>query len=195
MAATGALPNSSATPYAAITDVTDLRDYRQWADLFNDDNTRLTSAVAVQNHALTLRALRWASAQIESAVTVGMRYKPEDLIELTESQIIPIAQGGDGIQSAFVVAKEMLINLTVDLAFWWLKKRRYASIKPDQISGAQEALDTLEYLRRGERVFPILDSQDAGVGADVVPLDIETDVQTAAEPISVRAGRFFGMRR
>lgn len=194
MAATGATPNSSFTAYAGVADCTDLRDWRQWADYLNDDNTRPASAAAVQSSLLLGRALKWASGEIESAVTVGKRYKPEDLIELTEAQVIPTAQGGDGVQTGSVVAKELLIALTVDLAFWWCVKRRKSGIKPSEVAGVEEALDKLERLRLGERVFPINDTQDAGL-PDVTPLDSWTDPATAAEPISVRASRFFGSRR
>lgn len=193
MAYTGATPNSSFFAYASAVDCTDLRDWRQWADCINDDNTRPVNAGAVQGSNLLLRALKWASAEIESAVTVGQRYRPEDLLELTENQIITTAQGGDGVQTGPVVAKELLIALTVDLAFWWLKKRRFPGIKPDQVSGVEEAFDKLERLRLGERVFPIGATQDAGL-PDVVTTDANRTIVDTSEPITSRASRFFGCR-
>lgn len=170
---------SATSAYAAATDCTALRDWRQWADYLKDDNTRHASAGAVEGDANVARALRWASAELESAVTIGNRYKPSDLTDMAAST---------------TVSKELLINLVVDLAFWWVVKRRKPGIKPDQVAGVGEALDMLERLRLGERVFPFTDTQSAGL-PDVVALDEETHVETAAEPVSVRANRFFGVRR
>lgn len=192
--ATGATPNSAINPYATAADLTDLRDWRWLADRLSDDNTRPANAAAVQAHSLVARALRWASAEIESAVTCGNRYRPEDLIELTETQTVPTAQGGDGSTQGYVVAKEMVIGLCCDLAAWWLEKRRKPGAKPETVAGVAEAFATLDRLRIGERVFPIADSQSAGL-PDVVAVEESTDLEQAGIPMTERAIRFFGGRR
>ena len=200
--ATGASPNSSITAYATGEDMLQSRDWRQVADLLQDPTTRTGASTSPASRVAALalfttedavgyRALRWASGQIEAAVTCGARYSPEDMLELTESQTASQAQGGG---SGYTVARDLIVGLCCDLAFWWLVKRRKPGVKPDQVAGVQEALDLLERLRLGERVFPIGESQQAGL-ASVVPLDTETRVTEAAEPLSVRAGRFFGSRR
>lgn len=199
MAAIGSPPNSSFTGYCAAADLVAHRDYRQWADLVNDDNTRLADAAAVTTNASTTdgvlyRAIRWASGMIEAAVTTGNRYRPEDLLELFDLQTIPAVQGGNGSTTGYTVGRDLLVGLCVDLAYWWATKRRFPGKKPEDVSGAEEALELLERLRIGERIFPIAATQDAGL-AEVTPIDFETNVRDSADPITVRAGRFFGSRR
>lgn len=198
MPISGATPNSSFTGYCTGADLVAARDLRQWGDCLNDDNTRATEAQvlssAVNIDGTLYRAIRWASGTIEAAVTAGMRYRPEDLLELMESQTIPASQNGDGVTVGFVVGRDLLVGLACDLAYWWAVKRRKVGAKPEQIAGVAEALDLVERLRLGERIFPIRDTQDAGLAA-VTPMDEFRNAECEAVPITLRASRFFGSGR
>lgn len=204
MPSTGSLPNSSVVAYASGDDMVAARAWTQLADLLVDPTTRTGTVTPPNSSAAVIttfttvdglgyRALRWASAQIEAAVTAGQRYKPEDLQTLAQLQIIPIAQGGDGSTTAFMVGRDLLVGLCCDLAFWWLTKRRKPGVRPEQVSGVYDALAMLDALARGERIFPFTETQAAGL-PEVAVLDRETDISQASEPLSVVASRMFGHR-
>jgi len=202
--ASGSLPRSSVTAYATGADMVASRDYRQIADLLTEPSTRTaqasppSTAAEVETYFTTsnatgYRALRWASGQIEAAVTIGGRYLPEDLQELSEAQVIPTPQGGDGSTTAYMVGRDLLVGLTCDLAFWWLCKRRKPGIKAEDVAGASEALDMLDMMRRGDRIFPIQETQEAALPEVVTTID-GVLIEDSAEPVSLRADRFFGLR-
>jgi hypothetical protein len=204
MPATGATPYSSVTAYATGADMVANRDWRALADFLTDPSdsttnpTRPTTQAAVltiftTQDAIGYRALRWASAQIEAAVTAGQRYQPEDLLVMTQQQIIPTAQGGDGVLTGYMVGRDLLVGLACDLAFWWLVKRRKSGIRPEEVSGVWDALDMLDRLKGGERIFPFQETQLAGL-PETSALDDYTDVTQAAVPVSVTASRLFGQR-
>lgn len=204
MSVTGAAPNSSVVAYANGTDMVANRPWTHLADLLVEPSTRAGAPSPPDSSAAVVtlldtadsvgyRALRWASAEIEAAVTCGGRYKPEDLRELLEVQVIPTAQGGDGVTTAYMVGRDLLVGLCCDLAYWWLVKRRKPGVKPKDVAGAEEALYKLQDLRTGERIFPFADTQDAGL-PEVAALDSETNITQAATPMSVVASRFFGDR-
>lgn len=171
--------NSASSAYASGTDLVEARDWRAVGDLIKDDNTRPASSGAVAVATIVTTALKNASGQIEMAATAGARYQPEDLSALAAGSTV----GGAALK-----------GLTCDLAFWWLSKRRKPGARPEDVAGVPEALDCLDRLRNGERIFPFTETQEAGL-ADVVALEEGLDVREAAEPLSERASRFFGSRR
>lgn len=176
--------NSSATAYALPTDLTDLRSWVAIADLLEDPATstalptRTLSRSAVEAHALVARSLKWASGEIESAMTVGQRYDPLDL---------------QALQASGAVGREMLIGLTCDLAFWWLTKRRKTGARMQDIAGVYDAFEKLDRLKHGENIFSFADSQQAGL-PEVSPLDALGDVTVDSVPVTQNASRLFGCR-
>jgi hypothetical protein len=193
MPAIGSLPNSSYFAYATPADLLIYHDTRQIADTLKDDDTREASGNIATNP-VVLAMLRTASAEVEAAVTTGNRYRPEDLLEMFDSAIIPENQGGDGILTGTVVGGELLKKLTCDLAFWNLCKRRRQGLRPEAVSGALEALDLLERLRIGERIFPIAETQDAGL-PEAAPLTSDAQaIKRSKISMAERAPRFFGHR-
>jgi hypothetical protein len=176
--------NSSLTAYALPTDLTDLRSWVAIADLLEDPSTstalptRTLNRAAVEAHALVARSLKWASSEIESAVTAGQRYDPLDLQALLASSS---------------VGAELLKGLTCDLAFWWLTKRRKTGAKIQDIAGCWDAFEKLDRLKAGERIFPFADAQSAGL-PEVSPLDANGDVVRDSVPVTQNAFRMFGCR-
>ncbi len=160
-------PLSSSTPYCSNTLFTTFHDWRNVADLLSDDDTRLADEATVQGNAKLATLLLVASGEVEAACLVSGRYTPSDLNALNGS------------------TQALLQKLTADLAFWRITQRRWPDANPSGVAGAQAALDLLERLRLGERIFGLQEVADAGLpGAS----DFEHD------RVSVEAGRFFGNR-
>lgn len=180
----GAPITSSGSAYAVSTDLTDLRSWVAIADLLEDPATstatptRTATRAAVEGHPLVTRALKWASGEIESAVTAGNRYVPDDLV---------------GLAASSTVGKEIIIGLVCDLAFWWLTKRRKTGAKIEEIAGVFDAFEKLDRLKRGDAIFPFTDTQKAGL-PELSPLDAAGNVIADAMPITVSAYRMFGQR-
>lgn len=91
-------------------------------------------------------ALRHASGEVESACTRGNLYTPADLAVLA-------ASGGNG--AAF------LRGLVADLAAARLRARRAHVAEP--LPQEQKAMELLDALSRGVRIFPVAEAQDAGL--------------------------------
>lgn len=178
---------STTTSYADPTDLTAYRDWRQLADLLPDNDTPLANSAAVEAHAFTIRALRTASAMIESAVFRGGRYTREDIRAL----LAPINEGAGPVVS---VAAEYLKQLVCDLAFWVIVKRRKPDIDPAALTGVPEALGALEALRLGEAIFPFTETTEA-FATDIAPFDPNVTKDTyVLEPVSRTSYRLFGVR-
>lgn len=136
-------PTSGAAAYATVADLLIFHDWQQVADLASDDGTRPTKASLASNEIL-LRELKAASGLVESACLVAGRYTPADLAILTGN------------------SAEYLKALVSHLAFWDLTQRRNPMANPDEVPGAKVALDTLDRLREGHRIFGLIEVQDAG---------------------------------
>jgi hypothetical protein len=167
-----ATPVSSLTAYASYADLALAHDVRKIGQLVADKNKELPeSALAV--HPVITFVLKRASGEVEQACFVGGRYSAADLGALA----------GVGL--------EALKGLVCDLAFWHLTKRRYREVAPEDCPGAKEALDALQMLRDGVRVFP-LEEQIEAANAET-PVVTEQDLQKR-RPLSVAADRYFGVR-
>ncbi len=169
-------PLTSAAPYCTPAALIEGRDRRQVADLCSDDGDgprptyRCLLDAGTPPGQILLASLSAASWDVESACVAGGRYTPADLQALTG------------------VGRAGLVRLTAALAFWRLMQRRHpATSSPKSVPGAEEAADTLERLRTGERVFPFQETADAGVSGPVVP--------AARRPELERFGRLFGPDR
>lgn len=143
----------------------------------NDGDGPRATYSAVLGDSTLAAILLDASGELESACIIGNRYKPEDL------QALLVDDGaGAGLLRAIVA----------HLAFWRLCQRRMPlSGDPKQVPGAQQSLDALSMLRDGERIFPFVESADAGLPDTVNPSDPLTN-PNVVNTINVQACRFFG---
>jgi hypothetical protein len=154
------------------------RDWRHVADLIRDDDTRAVSQAAVVSDAVVARAMSAASGLVETACFRGGRYTTEDLQAIVAGN----------------VCKEFLIQLVCDLAFWTLLKRRKPDMRPENVAGVTDALETLQRLKLGEAIFPFLESADAG-DMDFTMLDpFASKSVFQAVPLDQFAYRMFGQR-
>jgi phage gp36-like protein len=170
---------STSAAFATGDDLIVYRDWRHVGDLLNDDDTRPGSSDEVSGHDTVAVALKTATAEIENAVYRGNRYTRADLEHLV----------GDAS-----VASNMLKQLTCDLAFWILVKRRKPDALPAAVAGVQSALNTVEALRLGEAIFPFFETADSAA-MDIAPFDSEQTKSTYVyEPISRTSVRMFGTR-
>lgn len=167
--------SSSATGYATGADLLNYHDARSVCSFVADDDVKIAES-AVPTNAKVLAALLRASGEVEMAAQTGGKYSPTDL---------------DGLTGA---GEQALVGLVCDLAFWHLAKRRRDGLKPDQVSGAEQALKLLEQLRKGDMVFPIDNIGDAGI-AHVVSPAVPDDPRFGPYGQTVRgASRLFGRR-
>lgn len=131
---------TSSAPYCDGTTFIKIVDANAIADLVLDDGTREASPAT---HANVTQALLRASGEVEMACQVGKKYSPTDL---------------SGLEGA---AQAALQGLVADLAFWHLLKRRYPMVEPTE--AYKSAMETLERLRLGERIFGTEENSDAGL--------------------------------
>lgn len=144
-------PIGTATPYCTVSRLFQFHDWHQVADMVRDGEgarpTRqcLLDSTSVEG-ALLVRLLLAVSGELESACLVGDRYSPEDLQALTNSGLA------------------RLEKLTADLCFWGLSQRRQPNAAdPRTVPGALLALQELDRLRTGERIFGFQEAADAGL--------------------------------
>lgn len=166
-------PQTTSTPYATGADLVIKRDWRTVGALINDDDVFPTDSNAVATSPVVLDAMITASGEIESCCYYGKRYTTADLHALT------------GAGQAF------LKQICCDIAFWILKKRRSPTITPSQVSGCMEAFEKLDKLRKGEAIFPFLETAEASLG---ISHDIMDNNSTTNPPVSTVARPFFGNR-
>lgn len=174
-------PLTASSSYCSASRLFAFHDWRTAADAVVDSDTtpRPTKASLVdsgsQYGAIIAATLLSASGEVEAACLVGKRYQPTDLQSLT----------GSGL--AF------LEKLVADLAFWHLCQRRQPiAANPDNVPGARSAVDMLERLRIGERIFAFDEAAAAGLPSVVEPAAANT---WQGERQTVRqAQRFFGTR-
>lgn len=175
-------PNSSSLSYCSPQDVFARADVRLVADLLSDVGARVGGTqpdpnVVAQNTTL-LTLIADATGDIEAACTVSSRYDPLDIQALLQAS--PPTAGSNYVRSLcarLVVAK--------------LFDRRPDTKRPKPRQ-AEDAEKTLQMLREGERVFPFLETQRAGV------VDHGTEsartVYARRMVTNTHAARFFGRR-
>jgi hypothetical protein len=170
-----ATPVSSLTPYCTAARFLQYHDWQQVADMAKDGDAPRPTRASLVNAAseaggLVANMLMAASGELDSAVLAGKRYDPVDLAALV----------GNGA--------EYLAKIVADLAFWRLCQRRQpGTANPERVPGAKQALDEMDKLRAGERIFAFLETQQAGVPSNVVP-----QVPAESSKVLTQAGRLFG---
>lgn len=169
-------PNSTATPYCSAAVLFQFHDWQQIADMLRDGESprptkmRLLDATSTEGAQL-VNMLLAASGELESACQVGARYSPADLAALTGAGLL------------------RLKKLTADLAFWLICEfRQPATADPKSIPGAAKALEALEQLKDGKRIFSFTESGTAGNPSVGTP-----DTSKMPDPGSIlnRASRLF----
>jgi hypothetical protein len=169
---------TTATPYCTARRLLDACDYRKVGDWAADGGGPRPTRRALLDEddragGVVATALAAASGELEAAVVAGGKYSPDDLSALT------------GATRAY------LEGLVAGLALWWLARRRNpASADPKQVPGAQAALDAVESLRLGERIFGLAATRDA---AEMTATEFVADDQDGGRVVNC-ASRFFGNR-
>jgi hypothetical protein len=163
-------PNSSAVSYLSAADMLNRADARLVGDLVSMNGVRVQLPALLTNPVL-LAALADASGEVEAAVLRGNRYQPADLLALTG------------------VGQTRLYRLVKDLAMLLLFHLRddVGPVPPKYTS----ALEELEKLACGERIFSFVESQNAGLMQHAK--ETWSD-RRARNLLSYQARRFFGPR-
>lgn len=159
--------------YATAQDLLNRYDARRVADLVSDAGSR---TLAPQSSPVLLACLDDASGEVDAACRVAQRYTQADLLGLTGN------------------ANALLVRLVCDLAYGMLVARRGYTANDSAVMAPREklAFDTLESLRRGERLFSGENQADAGV--NVVPLRATTTGYSSGTDLVGRSQRLWGNR-
>lgn len=163
-------PQSSLDAYATPTDMVIRHDARVIAQLCSDSNTALTQTALLTNPRL-LEALRVGSGMLESACMVGGAYTPTDLQTILGT-----------------VSGSLIKAMVCDLALGDIWRPERLGKIPDKVT---VTLDQIELLRKGARVFGLLDQQNAGKLSDYI--ETAADVENRRNVVII-ASRFFGTR-
>lgn len=161
--------NSNLEPYADASDLFDYHDWTMVADNLRDGTDARPAKADLENPASApygvrlYRILKSASGKVESACLVKKMYTPEDLAELIRiDEDTGEYVGGN--------SAETLVKLVCDLAFYQSSQRKQPnSGDPKNVPGAVEALELLDRLRDGERIFSFQETQNAGLPSVVTP--------------------------
>jgi hypothetical protein len=170
-------PSGTATPYCSVSQLFDFHDVEMVGDLLREgadprpSRARIAdSATPSAEYTRLNRLLLSASGKVETACLVSNRYLPEDLAALTNS-------GAARLQ-----------KLVADLTFWELMQRKQpTAARLENVPGALQAEEELERLRKGERVFGLVESGNAGL-----PSISDPDPSQMYSAPTQEASRFFG---
>lgn len=173
-------PLTASQPYVTAAVLFQMHDWQQCADLLRvGDNPRpsycrMLDATSIEGAKLLQIGLS-AAGEIEGACLVGNRYLPTDLQALT----------GAGLG--------VLQKLNADLWFYFLmESRQPGSADPERVPGFKRALEKLDLLEKGERLFSFAESGSAGLPTVARPnhqLQAHPIVQDARPVFGTHAGR------
>lgn len=164
-------PNSSVTSYATPADITARYDLRTLGDWCGDQGRRV-DPVSLKTDTNMLTALADASGDIESACFVSAKYSADDLNALTTQSL------------------SLLKRICSDIACGYLASRRPDLNNPYETRYLQ-ALEKLEQLRNGQRIFSLLEHAEAGL----IDSEVETPIDVEARNMTTLISRrYFGRR-
>lgn len=166
-----ATARSSSTGYADSDDLIARYDVRTIREYASDEDARVTAGSLSTNDRVTA-ALLGASGEVEAAVTIGGRYIPDDLDDLTGSSL------------AFL--KDLVCALAMGRLF--LSRPDRKGEPPQSVKDAREMLVALS---EGAMVFGLVENQDAG------KVDVETETAAVVEArngVVYVASPYFGRR-
>jgi hypothetical protein len=170
-------PISGSTPYCAVADVIDVCDVRTLGDWLSDTGQRLTPGEVAASGAATERLYRFmmeASGELESAIFRGGRLTAADLAALTGNSL------------------RKLKNLVAGYAVFLVWDRRPGTFANAELPArARKAIEDMDLLAAGERIFAFQETADAG--------RIDHEVEDESDVIdrngaAYRARDFFGRR-
>jgi hypothetical protein len=165
--------DSASDSYCPVEHFLKRYDRRTVADFVCYDNTDRNDVIAgLATNDVLLTMLRDASGMVEAACLMSRRYTPADLAALTG------------------VTAHLLCRLVADLAMGLLIQFK-PNLNVPYPASYQVALDTLERLSRGERIFSTVEHAQAGVVESVVETPRDVDNRNMVTKIS---DRFFGRR-
>lgn len=177
-------PNSSTVPYLTVQDFLARKDMYSVAQWVTDNNgyeqPQIPSPLpqALYHNVNLLQAISAACGELEMACFRGQAYAAADLQAL-------VAQGG--------VAAAAMKSLLADLVMMELIKRRAGPAPPETVVQAyNKAMDQLDALSRGERIFPFIETESAGV---VTTRVVPPRQYFANNMITARWNRFWGVRQ
>lgn len=169
-------PVSGAAAYCTVAQFLQSYDVRTVGQLLSDTNVAYTvtdiNNIGSTANLTLLALLQKASGMLESACLLGNRYAPADLSGLTGN------------------SAQFLAGLVADLAMWLLWNRRPDRKTPIPAQ-ASVALDWLESLRTGDRIFGTQEAMNAGEPEDVQ--EKVSDVQNRYGAVVI-GRRFWGNR-
>lgn len=165
-------PVSNATSYCSAAEFLKRYDVRSVGDLVSDDGTRITGSTAILASGILESVLADASGAVESACLVGEKYNPTSLSALTGN------------------SAALLKRIVADLAYGMLRMRR-GHKEDTPMPGYEMALEWLNRLRLGERIFGLQENMDAGK-PDNVP--VTESVLERLRLSTFQASRYFGVR-
>ena len=158
-------------PYCSPAEFIQRYDVRIVGDLLSDTGTRLDQAAVIAS--TTLRTFLYdASGMVESACLVGEKYDPDDLNALLGASL------------------QFLKRIVADLTFGLLRMRR-GHKEDTPMPGYDMALQWLERLRLGERIFGLQENMDAGKPDNV---QVTEAVLARLNLSTYQAHRYFGIR-
>ncbi len=152
-------PVSSLVSYISPDEFLSRFDSNLVGELVSDQNLQVNSTDLSTNPVL-LTILADVSGMLESAACVGKRYGSEDLTAMATSG---------------TVSGQYLKRVCANLAIGMLRQRR-GMIESDEKGGPYiQALEALDKLRNGERIFTFAETEEAGLPSNVTlsPEEIE----------------------
>lgn len=140
------------------------------------NTTTPVSAAELLTDANVIAALRDASGIFESAASVGGRYSKEDIAVI--------------LAAANTNAQGMLFRIVADVAWAQLFERRPNKDIPTPAS-MERSLQWLDYLADGRRIFPFLESEEAG---HIERIESSVDDIELRNGVVYQAQAYYGVR-
>lgn len=175
---------TGSAPYATPANFVIKCDNRTAGQLLSDVGVPLTQPQIAASPTL-LDLLAEASGLVEAACTEGGAYviNPLAVPPINDLLLIQTAGGNSAALLAGIVCR---------LALWLMWERRPSFRQDVKLPAqAQWALDLLEQIHQGKRIFGILEHQQAGVLG--ITVDSPRVIEARRGPVQI-ARRFFGRR-
>lgn len=167
-------PNSSQSAYLTGEDFIAYKDMRSIAQYASDDPDNPVPDDQVATNPVVLKILMQASGMLESAVLSSQRYAVSDLQALTGA------------------SQEYMKSILADISMYKLVIRRPGANPPETtVTAYEEAMQALQALANGDRIFAFAEVEEAGLPTtySITPSDLYR-----ANMASVRFRRVFGNR-
>lgn len=165
--------------FATAQNMIERYDARTLGDLCSDDGNKVAESALATNLKMTAM-LSSATGKIVAACLRAQRYTRAELDTLA-------AAGTDG--------SDHLIDVTCQICFWMLWRRKPYTDNQQRVEAQQAAEEYLEMLRNGDHVFDIERTQEAGTPKTDTVTRIEINDQWDMWVDRARSGHFYPARR